>query len=136
MRDILFRGKRKDNGEWTEGHYAKVVDWLDERYIDLIIESKATQFHHSELTSCNEVELETVGQFTGLLDKNGKKIFEGDIVEGRNWLHEDRLIYRVVWELNGFYYCDEDDERWHPGHINEVEVIGNIHDNPELLEVK
>lgn len=139
MRDILFRGKRKDNGEWVEGYFA-MVDPVDMPI--RIRRPKAAIF--PTMASCNwfnkyfyyvvEVMPETVGQFTGLVDENGTKIFEGDIVNGYNSLHEDRLVYRVVYEENGFYYMDEDDVTWHPDNIEHVEIIGNIHDDPELME--
>lgn len=144
MRDILFRGKRKDNGEWTEGCYAKVADWLDERYVDLIFESEAMQFPHSEIAGCNEVESETVGQYTGLIDKNGKQIFEGDVVRTKY----GRLCIVVWfstraysgWDLTVVNHYDNvrytkpptDHDMWDS---NNLEVIGNIHDNPEYLEV-
>ncbi|MBO7158109.1 MAG: hypothetical protein J6W31_05855 [Clostridia bacterium] len=123
MREILFRGKRVDNGEWICGN---LTVWSDgSASID-------------ECRSCNSplyaVIPETVGQFTELTDKNGERIFDGDIGKGFNMLHPDRNIYQVVYEDNGFYYCDEDEVAWHPEHIQNFEVIGNIHENPELLK--
>lgn len=134
MRDILFRGKRRDNGKWIEGslvhqtaYYGDPVD----RYHILY----SGEFDYDYYDAA-EVIPETIGQFTGLIDKNGTKIVEGDIVKGQNFLHEDRVIYSVVYDQNGFYYRDEDDEVWHPYIIENVEVIGNIHDNPGYLEDK
>lgn len=120
MREILFRGKRLDNNEWFYGCYQEYPN------NEICIQNEYRDYYF--------VVSETVGQFTGMLDKNGKKIFEGDIITGRNWLHDDRILYRVVYEENGFYYCDADDVSWHPANIENIEVIGNIHDNPELLE--
>ena len=122
MREILFRGKRIDNGEWFYGCYQEYPN------NEVCIQNEYRDYYF--------VIPETVGQFTGMRDKNGKKTFEGDIITGRNWLHDDRILYRVVYEENGFYYCDADDVSWHPDHIENVEVIGNIYDNLELLEEK
>lgn len=139
MRKFLFRGKTVGaNSKFVYGNLIYVEGYccilerkedlhpMDEPYLDGEIgwiDGKATP-----------VRPETVGQFTGLHDKNGRKIFEGDVLKGHNSLHEDRLIHRVVYETNGFYYMDEDDVTWHPDNINNVEIIGNIHDNPELME--
>ena len=129
MREILFKGKRVDNGEWVEGFYVNVP----EHY-------KQEMSGKSYIVSINnglfmEVVPETVGQYTGLTDKNGKKIFEGDIVKFYDTIH------KVVFEaMNGTAYFGikiSDTETWGFGNYVEVyklEVIGNIHDNPELLQ--
>ena len=124
MREILFRGKRKDNGEWVYGNYA-VTDNNEKQHF--IFQNKAFEF---------EVDPETVGQYTGLTDKNGKKIFEGDIVE-RLWLGE-KHIYRIYYDndIASFIGTDIYSERFTTFDYDacEFEVIGNIYDNPELLE--
>lgn len=141
MRKFLFRGKTVGtNGKFVYGNLIYVEGYccilerkedlhpMDRPYLDGEIgwiDGMATP-----------VRPETIEQFTGLHDKNGKMIFEGDVLKGHNSLHEDRTIYRVVYESNGFYYMDEDDVGWHPEHIENVEVIGNIHDNPELMEAR
>ena len=129
MREILFRGKRTDNGEWVYGDLIQNVDCLKIREQEKSIKKIAKSY---------EVDLETVGQFTGLLDKNGKKIFEGDIVLGLFLF--DMSINAVVKFRDGAFGLE-----WHRGEIIEFnaftslcnityEIIGNIYDNPELLE--
>lgn len=159
MREILFRGKRLDDGEWVCGNSIVMLNnpEADKPY-DIAIFDEHWQLWQT-------VDPETVGQYTGLTDKNGKKIFEGDIVryayldEYRCYLEslespEDYVgcnfdnmwtIDVVVccinigypafdlnghdWEVNGLSNLSESTEYY-------FEVIGNIHDNPELLEVK
>ena len=120
MREILFRGKRLDNGEWVEGYYLRIGPAANERaYI--------IPYYASTLYTY-EVDPATAGQFTGLLDKNGKRIFEGDIVRGPHIgddLMTEPVEFSAVCGWLPFDYLRED----------LCEVIGNIHDNPELLEV-
>ena len=129
MREILFRGKRTDNGEWVYGDLIQNVDCLKIREQEKSIKKIAKSY---------EIDLETVGQFTGLLDKNGKKIFEGDIVLGLFLF--DMSINAVVKFRDGAFGLE-----WRRGEIIEFnaftslcnityEIIGNIYDNPELLE--
>lgn len=138
MREILFRGKRVDNDEWIIGLFIKdceIYGYKDEHtYI-------VTHEHPSSCFGSDiyfEVIPETIGQYTGLTDKNGKKIFEGDIVkyEYKDFRGEKCAIYLDVQycEMCGFYkpFGDSDDTFASA----EVEVIGNVFDNPELLEVK
>jgi hypothetical protein len=130
MREILFRGKRVDNGEWIEGD---LIQSRDKTYIH----PKANSFRVSEtglskLIVLREVYPETVGQYTGLTDKNGKKIFEGDIIRSnseRGYIeyYPNDCAFDVV-DDHGFY--------WLISEMSNIEVIGNIHDNPELLEEK
>jgi len=111
MRTIKFRGKRLGNEEWVYGYYG--ITMKGKSYIDSI-ESNISMSH-------NIVIPETVGQFTGLTDKNGKEIFEGDIVRGGIY-----LAYEVKWE---YEECG-----WNIGEsVRLFEICGNIHDNPELL---
>ncbi|MBQ8435330.1 MAG: hypothetical protein IJX24_04915 [Oscillospiraceae bacterium] len=135
MREILFRGKRVDNGDWVEGWFcggtcihpfAKTV--------------KSSQIIDKDLF-WHEVIPETVGQYTGLTDKNGKKIFEGDYIVCSQSIesnHIDKYIEMGYVEMKhgafglhrkqGYYRPFKD---WLEDY--EYEVIGNIHDNPELL---
>jgi uncharacterized phage protein (TIGR01671 family) len=79
-----------------------------------------------------EIQPQTVGQFTGLTDKNGKKIFERDIVKAYFRNNHSRQIFRVVFG-DGIFLFDNNCVKVPKYDIYEMEVIGNIHDNPELL---
>lgn len=139
MREILFRGKRKDNDEWVYGYY--VFDDSGQ-----ITEEPTAYIYYLNTHPCGfnlipyEVIPETVGQYTGLTDKNGQKIFEGDIVKIKTSSNgcETTEITRVGYDIKfcGFFpmhweeSCDGCDCYFS---IKEIEIIGNIHDNPELL---
>ena len=120
MREILFRGKT-EKGKWIEG------DLYQSRLKSVFMISYYTE-HGNRMTE--HIIFETVGQFTGLTDKNGKKIFEGDIVDYKEEYGEiaydnEQAMFNVLFDT----WCTDFD------HIYpyELEVIGNIHDNPELL---
>lgn len=142
MREIKFRAKivmdveplAMEKGDWVEGHY----------YEDL---------HQGEWCSwiqeCNDithykVDKNTLGQFTGLLDKNGKEIYEGDIVKAplldpifEDILIKDAFTEAVVKYNNGAFvvsYYNESHNIYIQDLYKKIEVIGNIHDNPELLK--
>jgi uncharacterized phage protein (TIGR01671 family) len=123
MREILFRGKRADNNEWVEGYYT-IDDSISYIHIHFDFDRG---YHLDEI----EVIPETVGQFTGLKDKNGKKIFECDILE----LHSHTDKYQIKWNNDyGYYFYDGlvSDCTWNTRKLSKI--IGNIHDNPELLK--
>lgn len=146
MREILFKGKRKDNGEWVYGAFVNARDIIDDQQKSYII-WEAEYFTHGEFACVEEVFLETVGQYTGLCDKNGTKIFEGDIVRvvGNKNNHDWKFVNysaQIVYLDGGFCAFDGtfDDYsmRRYGLHREEfdLEVIGNIHDNKNLLEVE
>lgn len=139
MREFLFRGKRIDNGEWIEGYYAMQSNHAcfasALRYQYFIFKDVCTDFDLGGLQRF-EVNPETVGQYTGLTDKNGKKIFEGDIVEvnrkeayGKVEFDKDDAAFTVVCDSVQYSFVDH---LWG----TDVEVVGNIYDNPELLEME
>ena len=126
IREILFRGKRIDNGEWVEGCYT--FSKKASRHIIWVQSESNAEFWHTYPIAVDPL---SVGQFTGLTDKNGKKIFEGDIVfagygeyyQGQHEHSATMIIDMADYEaLNAL--CN----------ANVVEVIGNIHDNPELAK--
>lgn len=132
MREILFRGKRVDNGEWVEGHYGEYNSGKEN--VPCISIPKET----ISGSLCYDVILKTVCQYTGIKDKNGKKVFEHDIVKAYDPLDElDEIFFiGVVKYFDGsFYICNTDfcsDYRWMD---YDVEVIGNVFDNPELTKI-
>ena len=136
MREILFRGKTH-NGEWKQGYYVEQYGAKEIYLPDGVDREYGFDHYH--------VIPETVGQYTGLTDKNGKKIFEGDIVlfedeSPSNYEYHDCTEMRcgaIEYGDNCFYITDriavEMEDLIYDGKLD-VEVIGNIHDNPELLQ--
>lgn len=142
MREILFRGKRVDNGEWAYGLPYKAKYGC----ISSIVNDDEERFL---------IFPETVGQYTGLTDKNGKKTFEGDICRvvyldrwcdsnGKHYEVENVMIEEVVFRKGAFCFKTTIEDItfyrtigfvYEKLKIKDFEVIGNIHDNPELLEV-
>lgn len=125
MREILFRGKRVDNGEWVEGYYSPV---------NIPITGNMGHFINVGGYRAVEIDPETVSQFTGLCDKNGVKIFEGDIVhvKARSCSFTGCVIY---WSEEARYACKtKSGIRYAICARLEFEVVGNIYDNPEFKE--
>lgn len=144
MREILFRGKHKDSGEWVEG-----VPYFENNQCFMITDLFICEEY--QCTGAENVEAisETVGQYTGLTDKNGKRIFEGDIVKA------DDFIFAVKYGKCGGvanadnygymgFYLEPFSEatKLHARYglrndicyFDNIEIINNIHDNPELLK--
>ena len=123
MREILFRGKRLDNGEWVLGD-------LHHRGREVVITSFYTKTYAT-------VDPATVGQFTGLDDKNGRRIFEGDLCLCDRHINDsfDKTVFEISFDpLRGYYGESNWGNEFDADSFEMCEVIGNIHDNHELLE--
>lgn len=143
MRDILFRGKRLDNGEWVEGDLVHSVYKIGDACVGT----------YGSSLGMHQVHPSTVGQYTGLKDKHGKRIFEGDIIRTHYAntrkndfieqvvFHNGRFcsLYKIPGPGNGKIWANLPDGVPHlpqdkTPHMEWCEVMGNIHDNYELLE--
>ena len=141
-RELKFRGKRIDNGEWVYGGYHKHIkrtprimgnDYVkEEDIVYLIIQSGFSDWNMPKPIDCFEVDPATVGQFTGLHDRDGKEIYEGDIAKYSpiNAYFNRNSVNVVEWGkrrggfiLNHKYAIPSD-----------CEVLGNIYDNPDLIK--
>lgn len=122
-REIKFRGKRIDNGEWVYGDLLQPTEICDIYEIANCESIDGTRY---------EVIPETIGQFTGLYDNTKKEIYEGDIVRKFNG-----IIGKVIYEHSEFIIDVTNNKKLDYGRLdlieNFVEIIGNIYDNPELL---
>lgn len=125
-REILFRGKRKSDGEWIFGNLLRTDD-------DGICIIQNHVPHH--FLKNYEVDQETICQYTGLTGENGKKIFEGDIVKydfGEEQIGVQLAVVQYDAQYHGFLTKPVND--WMYAQLKDCEVIGNIFDNPELLD--
>ena len=133
----MFRGKTYE-GKWVEGvYYKQEEDYGDKNEAHIIITSKEV-LSFDQALEFSVVIPETIGQYTGLTDKNGKKIFEGDILE-----FSDRLVvvfwhaHLGCWDTNFLKFTNYENRRDDMSPLNwenKSKIIGNIHDNPELLK--
>lgn len=132
MREIIFRGKRIGNDIWV---YGGIIKTYHPNFSDP--DCYAICAYGKDIF----VEQDTIGQYTGLKDKNGKKIFEGDIIDVSDceyiphWINETKI--KVQWDIEraGFDpFCEDAIDCREYVSADEVEVIGNIFDSPELLE--
>lgn len=134
MREILFRAKRTDNGEWVEGYFVIGKWYLDEKERYAILPTDLCFYPHCEINEWIEIDPETLCQYTGITDKNGNRIWENDIVSG--YFNHKKITGFIKYGSNAVYYIEregsygihlDNSEDW-------LEVIGNIFDNPELLK--
>ncbi|EAD3054524.1 hypothetical protein D7212_06730 [Listeria monocytogenes] len=124
MRDIEFRGQNI-NGHWAHGNLAIIKEKLDRAEIGAYISNSAgAPFAY-------QIRPETIGQDTGLKDKNGKKIFEGDV----GWDEHNECYGVVKFEEGKFLYVWENIAEDLQEVADGIEICGNIHENPELMEV-
>lgn len=136
QREILFRGKRTDNGEWAYGYYTEECAFCQGN----VIETKNADYN---------VDRATVGQYTGLKDKNGQRIFEGDILHFINTYRGANTEWHCVVEFRyGDFVCRDIERHADYGEVTynhfdswnypavQWDVIGNIHDNSELLDAQ
>lgn len=143
MREVLFRGKRKNDGEWVVGYYVVKNDPLLNTKMHFILYQDRNGGFSTSLFSWSVVDPDTVGQFTGLTDKNGKKVFEGDIIRELDG-SMDGIPREVCWdEAHMNFNCPLVRKHWAYGQnacglwlmqSENIEVIGNIFDNHKLLE--
>ena len=131
IREVIFRGKRTDNGEWIEGSLLG-IDWCDKPSTYSIAPNTPVSVFYSVIP-------ETVGQYTGLTDKNGVRIFEGDILHCVSKLDSAKMV--VIFECGEYRMVLAEKFKDYIGNCGfyaitcfEKEVIGNIHDNPEILK--
>jgi len=132
-REIIFKAKRKDNGEWVEGYFVKTKLGKDTSPSDVVF--VPWKENRNEEWGWIKVDPDTLCQYTGLTDKNDKKIWENDIVE----LPNEEGYFTCKWEedaarfvMNGDGLTVDFDNYW----SYQTEVAGNIFENPELLEVE
>lgn len=135
-REILFRGKCIDTSKWVYGYFVKYQPRVNK---DELISSILSAYACDLYLPVIKVESETVGEYTGLKDKNGTKIFEGDIVDitDDNGEHSelgcgigDIEFYDGLWYING----EINNSLYDLNNCYYIEVVGNVYDNPELLQ--
>lgn len=132
MREILFRGKRPATGEWVEGCLLScdTIGYGTKTYI--IPKEHMSVWLSKSLTYVCEVTPYTVGQYTGFKDKTGKMVFEGDIVKCE-MLYDNGQYPKYVTIVLPVVYADGSFKPLAKCEPGSIEVIGNIHNNPELL---
>ena len=131
MREIKFRAKRADNGDWVYGCYCRCIEAVGMKKSKLAIQETDENGLYFR-----EIDLNTLGQFTGHCDKNGKEIYENDIVEGTvtsAWAKQ-KIRCKVIYERDRFICIDNDNNIHKVMFGKDIVVIGNVYDNPKLLK--
>ncbi|MBQ6882498.1 MAG: hypothetical protein IJN55_08065 [Alistipes sp.] len=156
MREIKFRGKRLDNGEWLYGNLVELRNPFNPNDAPacFIMPKEVNIAAPDSIAEQEVVDPDTVGQFTGLLDKNGREIYEGDVLllpsngkidayeRGEELSQPNRLHFAVVWakQCQGFGLCSPYEALFNApdvagmAAVDRMYIIGNIHDNPELMQ--
>ena len=139
MREILFRAKQVNNGEWVEGYFAIGKWYLDEKERYAILPIDLCFYPHCEINEWIEIDPETVCQYTGMVDKNGNRIRENDIVSA--WSEGKYATGMVKQRTDGLYIiypAYQHNEFWglcpDKNRKTNVEVIGNVFDDKHLLD--
>lgn len=127
MREILFKAKRVDNGEWVEGYYSKSPDPMFAFLKDFIFAPYFDEKTERGYDNGYMIDINTLCQYTGLTDKNGRKIWENDIIK-YFWNNKENID---VVKYEAPIFTPSKSFRWN---IYKDEVIGNVFDNPELLK--
>ncbi|EAC3809074.1 TPA_asm: hypothetical protein GZM25_14690 [Listeria monocytogenes] len=130
MREIEFRGKRIDNREWIYGNLMQFEDSATFIFVDERKSASTLTYAHFIINNMHAIDEKTIGQYTGLKDKNSKKIFERDLC----WDEHNECYGVVKFEEGKFLYVWENiaEDLWKVA--DSIEIYGNIHENPELLE--
>ncbi|AGR02964.1 TPA_asm: hypothetical protein GYR50_00180 [Listeria monocytogenes] len=130
MRAIGFRGKRIDNREWVYGNLMQFEDSATFIFADERKGASTLTYAHFIINNMHAIDEKTIDQYTGLKDKNGKKIFEGDV----GWDEHNECYGVVKFEEGKFLYVWENiaEDLWEVA--DGIEICGNIHENLELLE--
>ena len=141
MREIKYRGKRVDNGEWV---YGVPVIGLTSGVFMVWIESETkrgrVELSIRDVVKQAEVIPETIGQYTGLKDRDGVEIYEGDVLRNIDNQLVDKIPFKVVWDeyyVAWFWWSalgEAVTDHFYQSIASDCEVIGNIHENPELME--
>ncbi|EKZ5170731.1 hypothetical protein DVC04_00700 [Listeria monocytogenes] len=150
MREIEFRGKRIDNGEWVYGNLMQFEDSATFIFADERKGASTLTYAHFIINNMHAIDEKTIGQYTGLKDKNGKKIFEGDIVTAFSNINKytdsfardveptfcftsivcDGACFKTTYKGEPSYVLNQNVSSL----VKHMEVIGNIHENLDLLE--
>ena len=128
MREILYRAKTKDTGQWVYGYYAKLHHYIDNNEFQIILPINTIICPHSEISDLEEIISETVSQYINFDDENGNKIFEGDIIR-------EYSIYNLNLNRNLIVKIPDTVANLMLGRdCCKYKIIGNVFDNPELLK--